>query len=384
MEVKQIYNIVNTVTNETLGNSAVVAEDLSNIVDVGSAVFGSDSVDNYVKKLVDHIGRVIFVDRKYQGSAPSVLMDGWEYGSVLEKIRANLPTATENESWELENGTSYDTNVFTKPDVSAKFFDKRVTFEVPMSFTEEQIKSAFSNVGELNAFMSMIQNEIEKSLTVKTDGLIMRTINNMIAETLHNDFSDGNYTSGSTVKSVNLLKLYNDKFSATLTADNALYNADFIRYAVYIMGIYEQRISKISTLFNIGKTAKFTPSDMLHFVLLSDFASASNVYLQSDTFHNEFTALPSADVVPYWQGSGTAYDFSSISSINVTTASGNAVTAGGIVGVMFDRDALGVTNFNRKVTSNYNGKADFFNYWYKDFAGYFNDTDENFVVFYIA
>lgn len=384
MKVNQIYEIMNNVTNEVLGDSAVVAEDLSNIVDIGTAVFDADAIDNYVKKLVDHIGRVVFVDRPYSGGAPSVLMDGWEYGSVLEKIRANIPDATENESWELTNGTSYDVNVFTKPDVSAKFFNQRVTFEVPMSFTEMQIKESFSNVAQLNGFTSMIYNEIDKSMTIKLDALIMRTINNMIAETLYSEYPTATYTESSGVRAVNLLKLYNDKFGTNLTATNACTNAEFIRFAVYTMGLYERRISKISKLFNIGSQSRFTPSDALHFILLSDFASGANVYLQSDTFHNEFTALPNADIVPYWQGSGLTYDFASVSSINVTSASGNAVNASGIIGVMFDRDALGVTNMNRRVTANYNGKAEFYNEWFKMDAGYFNDSDENFVVFFVA
>lgn len=384
MKVNQIYDIMNGVTNEVLGSEAVVAEDLSNIVDIGTAVFDADAIDNYVKKLVDHIGRVVFVNRPYSGGAPSVLMDGWEYGSVLEKIRANIPDATESESWELTNGTSYDVNVFTKPEVSAKFFNKRVTFEVPMSFTEMQIKESFSNVAQLNGFTSMIYNEIDKSMTIKLDALVMRTINNMIGETMYAEYSDGSYSTKSGVRAVNLLKLYNDKFGTAVTAEQACTNAEFIRFAVYTMGLYERRINRISKLFNIGGQARFTPNDRLHFILLSDFASGANVYLQSDTFHNEYTALPNADVVPFWQGSGLTYDFDSVSSINITTASNNAVNATGVVGVMFDRDALGVTNMNRRVTANYNGKAEFYNEWFKMDAGYFNDTDENFVVFFVA
>ena len=145
MQVNQIYQIMNSVTGEILGESAVLTEDLTNIVDIGTAIFNASAVDNYVKSLVNHIGRVIFVNRPYSGNVPSVLMDSWEYGSVLEKINAELPDATENESWELANGTSYDPNVFYKPVVAAKFFNKRVTFEIPMSFTERQVKESFSN-----------------------------------------------------------------------------------------------------------------------------------------------------------------------------------------------------------------------------------------------
>ena len=120
MEVKQIYELMNTVTNEVLGKSDLVLEDLSNVVDVGTEIFNASAVDNYVRSLVDHIGKVVFVNRPYTGSVPSVLMDGWEYGSVCEKIIADMPEATENESWKLEDGTSYDPNIFYQPKVSAK------------------------------------------------------------------------------------------------------------------------------------------------------------------------------------------------------------------------------------------------------------------------
>ena len=383
MTVAQIYDIINPITQEILGETAVVNEDLSNIVDIGKEIFNATDVDNYVKSLVNHIGRVIFVNRPYSGGAPSVLMDGWEYGSVLEKISAELPEATENESWELTDGASYDPNIFYKPKVSAKFFNKCVTFEIPMSFTEKQVKESFSNASQLNGFLSMLYNAVDKSMTIKIDSLVMRTINNMIAETLHDFNNSGDYT-GTGIRAVNLLKLYNDDKGTNLTAAKSIKDSDFIRFASYIMGLYMERLSKISSLFNIGGKDRFTPRDLLHVILLSDFAKASDSFSMSSTFHNEFVALPKGEIVPYWQGSGTDYSFSSVSSINVKTASGDTVSASGIIGVMFDRDALGVTNLDRRVTTNYNPKAEFFSNWYKFDAGYFNDMNENFVLFYVA
>ena len=382
MTVAQIYDIINPITKEILGETAVVNEDLSNIVDIGKELFDATDVDNYVKSLVNHIGRVIFVNRPYSGGAPSVLMDGWEYGSVLEKISAELPEATENESWELTDGASYDPNIFYKPKVSAKFFNKKVTFEIPMSFTEKQVKESFSNASQLNGFLSMLYNAVDKSMTIKIDSLVMRTINNMIAETLHDFNSTGDY-SGTGIRAVNLLKLYNDDRGTTLTAEKSIKDPDFIRFASYIMGLYMERLSKISSLFNIGKKDRFTPRDLLHVILLSDFAKASDSFSMSTTFHNEFVALPKGEIVPYWQSSGTDYSFNSVSSINVKTASGDTVNTSGIIGVMFDRDALGVTNLDRRVTTNYNPKAEFFSNWYKFDAGYFNDMNENFVLFYV-
>lgn len=384
MKITQIYELMNSVTQEILGETAVLNEDLSNVVDIGTQILDASSVDAYVRSLVNHIGRVIFVNRPYTGSAPKVLMDSWEFGSVLEKIQADLPEATENESWELENGTSYDPNIFYKPSVSAKFFNSKVTFEIPMSFTELQVKQSLSSAEQLNGFLSMLYNSVDKAMTVKVDALVMRTINNMIGETIFDEYQGAATNTKSGVRAVNLLKLYNDKFGVDLSAGEAITTPEFIRWAAYQMGMYEKRLSKMSTLFNVGGKERFTPSDLLHVVLLTDFAESAKVYLQSDTWHEEYTALPNAETVPYWQGSGEGYAFEDVSKINIKTSGNNTVEANGILGVMFDRDALGVTNLDRRVTTNYNPKAEFYTNFYKFDAGYFNDLNENFVVFFVA
>lgn len=388
MEVKQIYEIMNSVTQELLGDSVVVQEDLSNIVELGQQFESVVGLDNYVRKLPDHVGRVIFVNRKYDGRAPRVLMDGWEYGSILEKIAARIPEAVENEDWTLQDGASYDPNVFHSPDVLGAFWNKRTTFEIDMSITEDQVKSSFSSVTQLNGFLSMILNAIETSLTIKLDALIMRTINNMIGETFYAEFPAGTYT-GTSAKAVNLLYMYNhamfgDTSASYIDAAAALHTPEFIRFASYVMANYVDRLKVASNLFNIGGETRFTGASDLHVVMLSEFKNAAAAYLQSDTFHNEYTALPDAESVVYWQGSGTDYGFSSTSEVDIVTASGHAVDATGVLAVMFDRDALGVTNQERKVNTHYNEKASFWNYFYKQFAGYFNDTNENFVVFYVA
>lgn len=409
MEVNQIYTLINSVSKEVLGKTDIVQEDLTGIVDLGTAVFNQGAVDNYVKSLVNHIGKVIFVNRPYAGKVPSVLMDAWEFGSVLEKISADVPEAEENDTWDLQDKKSYDQDVFHKPTVTAKFFNSKVTFEVPVSITERQVKESFSNAAQLNGFISMIYAAVEKSMTIKADALIMRTINNMIAETVladakafgatkEGDMAGANLANGSTARCVNLLKLYNDKyFPATpaqddgeptpnpnaLTADKAITDPDFIRFASYVMGTYADRLQSISTLFNVGGKERFTPKDMLHVVLLSDFAKAAQTYLYSDTFNRGDVLLPQAETVPFWQGCGKKYEFANTGHIKVKESGGKDVEITGVLGVMFDRDALGVCNLDRRVTTNYNAKAEFFNNYYKFDAGYFNDTNENFVVFFI-
>ena len=392
MQVNQIASLMNTVTSEVLGEGVVAQEDLSNLVDIGNQFnnLQGNQYENYVKSLIDHIGRVVFVNRPYAGSAPSVLMDSWEYGSILEKITAAMPEATENQSWNLTDGQVYEQDQFTKPSVSAKFYDMLTTFEIPMSFAEMQSRSAFDNATQLNAFMSMIETSIYNSLTVKTDSVIMRTINNAIAQTMYATFGDENaYSEGSGVKAVNLLWLYNEAHPTDILPDleTAMMNGRFIRFCSYTMGMYVGRMRKISKLFNIGGQPRFTPSDRLHFVMLDAFAAAADVYNQSDTFHNNFTALPNAELVPFWQGSGTSYDMNSISSINVTIPTTNGdkdLVINGIIGIMFDRDALGVCNKNSRVTTHYNARAEFFNSWYKTDSMQFWDSNENTVIWYAA
>ena len=384
MEVKQVYNFVNSATQEAIGTSAVLEEDLSNVVDVGEAIFNNQAFDKYVKSLINHIGKVIFVNRPYRGSAPSVLMDAWEYGSIVEKVSSEMPDAVENETWELVDGASYDPHVFHQPVAEAKFFNKMTTFEIDRSITELQVKQSFSSATQLNGFVSMLFNEVEKSLTVKNDALIMRTINNMIGETVYAQFSGSAITGAGGPKAVNLLSRFNTQYSKSLTAAAAVLDPDFIRYSAYTMALYVDRLTRMSTLFNVGGKQRFTPKDLQHIVMLSEFRAAADVFLQSNTFHDEYTRLVNAETVPFWQGSGTDYAFSNTGKVDVVTAGGHDQTVTGVLGVIFDRDALGVMNFNRRVTTQWNAKAEFTNYFYKMDARYFNDLNENFVVFYVA
>lgn len=403
MQVTQLYTLINNVTKEILGDTAVVKEDLSNVVDIGKSIFDQTSVDNYVKKLVNHIGKVVFQNRAYAGGVPSVLMDAWEFGSVLQKVSMALPEASENESWKLVDGQEYKQDVFTAPKVEAKFYNSKVTFEIPMSFTELQVKESFSSREQLNGFVSMITTGVENSMTVKLDALIMRAINNMTGETLVAGIGSGtagaktldfSKTSG---RAINLLKLYNEQATSAdkVTVANALTNYKFIKFATYTMGIVADRMSKISKLFNVGGKERFTPADMRRCVLLSDFSKAAVTYLQADIQSPEMVALPAHDPVPYWQGSGTDYALSSTGIIDIKTASGENVKVpaegagagkknAAILGVMFDRDAVGVANLERRTTTAYNAKAEFYNNWYKMDAGYYNDLNENFVVFFIG
>lgn len=386
MEVKQIYQLVNDATREVLGEEAsLLTEDLSNVADVGDAIANANAYDNYVKALVNRIGRTIFVTRKYKGTIPNVIFDGWEYGSIMQKIAGALPEAQENESWELQDGASYDPNVFKRPSVVVKFFNKRWTFEVQLSVTDEQVKESFLSKEQLNNFVDMLFNDVDKSIEVKVDSLVMRTINGAIAEVVHDSYGATALNTASKVKARNLLYEYNTNNNTTLTRKQALETPAFIRFASAEIMKVADRLKKMSTVYNVGKQARFTPRDALRIVLHSDFEANAKAYLYSATFHEEYVKLPEADTVPYWQGTGEDYDFDITSSIDalLPTDGSTRIQVGGIIGVMFDRDALGVVNFKRYTTSNYNGKAEFTNFWHKLFSGQFIDLNENIVVFFM-
>lgn len=392
MKIEQVYSLVNASTKDILGETDIVKQDLSNIVDIGTTIINGNNVDNYVKSLVDHIGKVIFVNRPYAGSVPNVLMDKWEFGSVLEKISADLPEAVENKSWELTNGVDYSPNVFYKPTVSAKFFNSKVTFEVDMSFTEKQVKESFSNAEQLNAFVSMLYNAVERSMTVKIDSLVMSTINNAIAQVINHampNVDDGDYSQAETTpQAINLLKIYNDTFSKSLTKVSCLTDTDFLKWCCIMLSTFAKRMSRMSTLFNVGGKPRFTPKEDLNIIMLQDFYANMRVNLASDTYNKEDLLLPTdITTIPYWQGSGDDYSGSKVAKINVSIKTGENTTKdiemGGIMAVMFDRNALGVCNMDRRVTTNYNPKAEFYNNFYKFDCSYFNDLDENFIVFFI-
>lgn len=378
MKIEQIAEIVNQTTAEVTGTEEISDLDLNKVVETGSEVLDNDKlIDNYVKTLIDHIGKVVFVNRPYTGSTPSVMMDSWEYGAILEKIQyEGLPEAEDNDSWDLVDGKSYDPNVFYKPNVSAKFYSEKRTFDIPMSFAQRQIRSAFSSASQLQAFFAMIETAISNGMTVKMDSLVQSTIANAIATVYSNRVTNP-------VQYYDLITLYKaDTGDTSVTPANALVTPEFTRWASMFMKKVISRMKNLSTLFNAGGKYRHSPSDRLHLILHSDFTASAETYLYSDTFHNEYVKLPTAEQVSFWQGTGSTFAWGDTSKIIVTPRGGSdPVTVNNIVGIAFDREAIGVSNLDRRVTTNWNPRAEFTNNWYKFDAGYFNDFNENIAVF---
>ena len=389
MKINQIATVLNNTFNkQQLGLTAVLNEDLSNIVDIGKEIagtdtFGAENFDSFTRDLIDQVGKIMFVDRTYTSQAPNILKDGWEYGSILEKVRCELPDAQDNATWDLfsypkSGGAAYpDPFELSKPDVKAKFFNSKTTYEVPITLTVDQVREAFQSASQMSSFIAMIENRIAMKMTLCNDALIMATIDNLIGQKLH---------SGKNV--VNLVTLYNANKPAgasNVTAATALQDKEFLRYASKTIGMYKKYLAGASALYNEGGYVTFTPADRLKFVANTEFAKALDSYLYSDTYNEEFVKLGGYDEVAYWQGSGTANGDRLTIDVSVdVNGTATEVKNTGVVAVMFDDEAAAVCNQNYRVTSIYNPRGEYTNYFYKWDAMYMNDTLENAVVFTIA
>lgn len=393
MEVKQIYTLVNTAAQETMGESVVLQEDLGNLVDVGKAILDSDKVDNYCRSLVNVIGRTVFVNRPYTGKVAKLRKEGWTYGSILRKIRVEPAVATENESWELQAGASYDPNIFTPPVAHEHFWNKRTTFEVPISITRMQVEESFHSAQEMDSFIGMINTMITNVLEKAMENLSRRTLNNLIAETVYNEYAATDQKLKSGIRAINLLYEFNNSgaVATPLSVAEALVSPDFIRFASVRMGETIEQMSEWTNIYNMEGTDKHTPKNRVNFFLLDKFKKRAGAYLYDGAgqMKTDYITLPESESISFWQGAGTvaagnAFDFAQVSKIQVKTVDGHEITVSGVLGAAIDEEAAMICNEDRRITSGYNPKGEFFNYWHKMDCQYFNDYSENAVVFFIA
>lgn len=400
MKVNQIATMLNELNEAMVGSDVTFADDLSNIVDAGKQILdftgeSNDNYDRFIGKMIDRIGGTIYVDRAYTSQAPDILKDSWAYGSILMKVRAELMDAQDNATWQLgdiANGTGLsndqdalgnpivpsrlDPFVLNKPNVAAKFYNKRATYEVPITLVDYQLREAFTSAAEMSRFIAMIENRIRVKRTLCTDALVMATIRNLAGVKL------------ATGKAINLLPLYNATITTPITAADFWTNPDAIRFANKTISLNAKYMEGASTLYNEGDYVTFTPSDRLKAVFLAEFVKDAEVYLYSDTFHNEYDKLEGYSDVAYWQGSSTDGSLSSRSTIMGTFIDNDeklvSGAADGVIAVLFDEEAAAVCCENDRTTSQRNGRAEYINYFYKWDALYMNDLEENCIVFYVS
>lgn len=185
---------------------------------------------------------------------------------------------------------------------------------------------------------------------------------------------------------VKLLTEYNSVAGTSLTAANALFNEGFIRYAIYRIGQIRDQMRIVTGLFNTKGYEAQTPEDRQRVVMISDFARAAGVYLHDapNQFNTDSLRVPGGDVVPAWQGLGTSGALSDRTKVMAKVEiDGNQITgtATNVLAVVFDEWTMGVSNYRHQVTSMYNPKGQYTNYYDRMYGGLFLSPDENVVIF---
>lgn len=382
MNITQISSLTNTLVQQALGEEAVKTVDLTNLVSMGDVVLSSaTNVENFLHVLVDRIARTIISTRPYSKDVYDMLMNTFEYGAILQKLTVQLISAENASQWNLTEGESVDQYIVTKPLVKQKFFEGITPWEMPITIPDMQLKSAFTSYETMAAFIDCIFMALNNSLSLQLERTSEAAVANFIAEKIFYSTTPGS----SGVHVIHLLQTYNAETNSTLTANQALRNTEFLKYSSKLINMYITRLRRMSQLFNTEQFQRFTPRDYVRVNMLADFTTAVSSYLEADTFHKELVSLPYYREVPYWQGSGTEYSYSETSLIDVTTSSGNAVKQDGVVCLINDIEAIGMTMDNQRMTSSpHNARGEYTNFFQKADIRYYNDLSENGIVFTVT
>lgn len=375
--INQIYSIVNSVASQSMGSAAISAVDASSFIALGNSVLSSqNNTDAYLNTLVDRIGKTIFSIRAYQAADRDIVREPFEYGCILQKIYVDMPEARVNNSWNIgSNGYTPEFAPVIKPTVKQKLFNAISTWEVAVTIPDEILKTAFTSETAMAVFIDAIFTAMENMMQLAMENNINITRAAFIARKLN-----ANNTCGA----INLLANYNHLTAGSLTVATCLRDLGFLKYASQQIKLWTDRMVKMSTLFNDEQGYKrHTPKDLQVLDVLADFATSSDIYLQANTYHDELVKMPYYNVVPYWQGSGEGYAFDDTSAVNIKIDANTTVNKSGVLAVLFDHDAMGVTIKDRRATTERNNHDEYTNYYNKANIGYFNDMSENGIVFYI-
>ena len=375
MTVNQIYQLLNDTANQCYGSNAVATLDLENMLALRDTVFGSDT-EQFLNVLVDRIGKTVIRTLDFTSTFPNFIMSDFEFGAVLQKLSVAPFSAVQADNWEIGQG-GFNSNLYKidKPTVYQDFFKTANTWEIDVTIPDVMFKQAFISAENMDAFITAIFDTISTSLNIQLENETRLAILGFIGEKI-------NASNGV----VDLLALYNLTASTPITsADSAMVSKDFLRFAGKTMRNYISYMRKPSVLYNVPGRVRATSRDNMHCMILTEFASACETYLDSDTFHDDLVKLPYYTEVEYWQGTGaTAPNFDDCSSIDIEIPSdGTKVTTSGIVGVFCDREAIGTGLFDRFSAVDRANRFRMSNYTEGVTIQTFVDTSENGVIFVV-
>ena len=382
MDTNQIYTIVNEVNKEAFGSTDIDVIDAQGLVSLGDAVLSSTTItEAFLNTLVQRIGRTIISYRQYRNKLADMVVNDFEYGAILQKIRVHLTDAEADPAYALTDGQSVDPWTINKPDVEQKLFVSRTPYMFSVTIARKQLKEAFLNEVAMGAFLGAIFGQVRNSIEVALENLGRACINNMVGE-----FTPGTPSGGEATTlnhEVALCTLYNTArgYESTdagyVDEDTCLFDEDFLRFAVATIKTYSDNLTDMSTLYNDGEIETFTPREDQRLKVLTKFQRVLETVVQYSAFHEEMVELDAYQVVNFWQSAQDP------SYVMVERASDGAqIIKTHIVAVLYDRDALGMYRKDEDVlTTPVNAKGLYYNTFYHSMQLWFNDTSENFVYF---
>lgn len=377
------YSQVATALNEVfvpniLGEANTIQEDLSNVVDLGKAIesIDADDLKDYSAQFVARVAKTYFDERVFKGKVDDMFIDYANYGGVVQRVKAGLAAVTDDISTNLQNGTTYNQDIFVGQTLDNKVYTKNAGFELDWSIPHNMWKVAEPT--DVMKIVGYIENRMEQTFNANVFAMKMTVLRALIAA-----HAEGR---------IKLCTEYNTLFNLTGTADavtvsNYKQNADFLRWAAEQIVLIKKVIQDISAKGNDGTITTHTPAEDVRVTLLSLFATDLKFHMTSDVFNKELVEIGDYSEVNFWQNSGDKLlptDYSDIGQVK-TDILGEAegasqVTVNNVIGLIRDKYACGITAHQQKVTSHYNAKGDFTNYFQRVPANYFLDSRENTIV----
>ena len=384
--ITQIPNIVNDAVADALGKNASITNlDTTDFVSMGKAIAQFDAYEGFFKSLTNRIVRTVYFVRTYNGSDRKILRDEHEYGAFVQKVYYSNARASDNPTYDYSGtGGAFKQqspfDVEQTVTVEAMVYGGKGTWTLEIVRPIAQIMTAFTSESAMLAFIDGMYTYVNNQFKLEEERLVATAANTAMASCINGG------------KARNLLAEYNTAHAgATLTVAQALESADFLKYASKEISRTIENMGKMSTVFNVDGYETFTDKENMVVEMNTEFAKASDMYLQADTFHNELVALPGFTSVPFWQTSGTRFAFADTSAISVThddfiteqNPNGN-VKQTGIICFLHDIENVAAYFGRRRTWEMYNPRAEVINHGEKAEKGFAVDNHANAMVFYIA
>lgn len=371
MTTQQIYDLVNAVNSQAYGETALAVTDLAGLVSLGTTVLSSNTnTEAFLNTLAQRIGRTIIDYRKYTNKLRGLVIDDFEYGAILQKIKIRMPEAEEDESYDLTDGQSVDHYKVAKPDVIQKLFVSRTPYQFHITIQRDHLKEAFLSEVAMGSFISGVFGEVQNAIEKSLEDLGRACINNFFAESTN---------------AINLVTAYNTEMNLTgtdviPTGIAALHSKEFVNYAMARINETIDKLEDMTSLFNDGTVERFTPAGDQRILVNSIFMRRAETVTQYAAFHDKFVNIDGAVVkTNFWQSSRAGEEL----DINIKRSSdGTAVNLENIIGCIHDRDAAGIYKLEEDVlTSPVNAAGKYYNTYWHEKQLWFNDLSENFCYF---